>query len=227
MSPEGTIFCVKCGTQLPASAQFCGRCGTAVPQGMAAATPPAAPVVSATPVVSAAPVISVAPVAPATPTAPAAAAAVAPAVRAMPAYAGFWLRFLAVMIDGILLEVVILPVSFMVGLFVGLAGHGAEQAVLQVVAAILGGMVGLFSYWLYFALFESSAKQSTLGKRVLNLYVTDLSGNRISFARATGRHFAKLISSATLLIGYMMAGWTEKKQALHDMIAGTLVMRRS
>ena len=195
---------------------------------MAAATPPAAPVVSATPVVSAAPVISVAPVAPASPTVPAAAPAVSRvAVFTAPAYAGFWLRFLAVMIDGILLEVVILPVSFMVGLFVGLAGHGAEQAVLQVVAAILGGMVGLFSYWLYFALFESSAKQSTLGKRVLNLYVTDLSGNRISFARATGRHFAKLISSATLLIGYMMAGWTEKKQALHDMIAGTLVMRRS
>jgi uncharacterized RDD family membrane protein YckC len=145
----------------------------------------------------------------------------------MPAYAGFWLRFLAVMIDGILLEVVILPVSFMVGVFVGLMGHGAEQAALQVIAGILGAMVGLFSYWLYFALFESSAKQSTLGKRVLNLYVTDLSGNRISFARATGRHFAKLISSATLLIGYMMAGWTEKKQALHDMIAGTLVMRRS
>lgn len=106
-------------------------------------------------------------------------------------------------------------------------GHGAEQAALQVIAGILGAMVGLFSYWLYFALFESSAKQSTLGKRVLNLYVTDLSGNRISFGRATGRHFAKLISSATLLIGYMMAGWTEKKQALHDMIAGTLVMRRS
>jgi uncharacterized RDD family membrane protein YckC len=158
--------------------------------------------------------------------APAPAAAAAPAPVARPVYAGFWLRFLAVIIDAILIEFVIIPVSFMVGVVVGVAGAGGDRAVVQAIAGVLGGLSGLLIYWLYFALFESSAKQSTLGKRLLNLYVTDLAGNRISFARATGRHFSKLISSATLLIGYMMAGFTEKKQALHDMIAGTLVMRR-
>ncbi|HXZ26656.1 MAG TPA: RDD family protein [Terriglobales bacterium] len=183
--------------------------------------PAAAPVVVAAPVVSAAPAASAAQMAPV--------AAAAPAAAAAPRYAGFWLRVGAIMIDAILLEFVIIPLSFMVGLMVGLAGAGggADQAALQIVAALLGGLVGLLSYWLYFAFFESSSKQATLGKRVVGIYVTDLGGRRISFARATGRHFSKLISSATLLIGYMMAGWTEKKQALHDMIAGTLVLRRS
>jgi uncharacterized RDD family membrane protein YckC len=176
-------------------------------------------------------VVSAAPVAPATSNPAAAAAPAVPrvAVFTSSAYAGFWLRFAAVIIDAILLEFVVLPLSFIVGMVVGVAGAGSgvDQAALQVSAAVLGGLLGLGSYWLYFALFESSAKQSTLGKRVLGLYVTDLAGQRISFARATGRHFAKLISSATLLIGYIMAGFTEKKQALHDMIAGTLVMRRA
>jgi uncharacterized RDD family membrane protein YckC len=86
--------------------------------------------------------------------------------------------------------------------------------------------LGLIGGWLYEALMESSAKQATLGKMLLGLMVTDEAGNRISFARASGRHFAKYISSFTLFIGYIMAGFTAKKQALHDMIAGTLVVRK-
>ena len=73
---------------------------------------------------------------------------------------------------------------------------------------------------------ESSSLQATLGKMIFGMKVTDLNGNRISFARATGRHFAKYLSSMILFIGYIMAGFTERKQALHDMIAGTLVIRR-
>jgi uncharacterized RDD family membrane protein YckC len=80
--------------------------------------------------------------------------------------------------------------------------------------------------WLYFALQESSERHATIGKRALNIYVTDLQGRRISFGQATGRHFSKIISYLILCIGYMMAGFTEKKQGLHDMIAGTLVKRR-
>ena len=72
---------------------------------------------------------------------------------------------------------------------------------------------------------ESSSRQATVGKMALGLKVTDLEGRRISFARASGRHFAKYISGMILLIGYIMAGFTERKQALHDMIAGTLVQR--
>ncbi len=80
--------------------------------------------------------------------------------------------------------------------------------------------------WLYFALMESSVKQGTLGKMALGIIVTDANGNRISFGRATGRYFGKIISGAILCIGYIMAGFTEKKQALHDMIAGCLVVNK-
>lgn len=78
--------------------------------------------------------------------------------------------------------------------------------------------------WLYHALMESSAKQATIGKILLKIRVTDLNGQRISFGRATVRHFSKIISTWTLLIGFLMAGWTKKKQALHDKIAGCIVI---
>lgn len=83
----------------------------------------------------------------------------------------------------------------------------------------------LFSSWLYFSIMESSKAQATIGKMALSLKVTDMEGNRISFGRATGRFFGKFISEIILMIGFMMAGWTEKKQALHDMMADTLVIR--
>ncbi len=80
--------------------------------------------------------------------------------------------------------------------------------------------------WLYFALMESSSRQATLGKMLVGIMVTDLDGGRISFGRATGRHFAMILSALTCYIGFVMAAFTERKQALHDMIAGTLVVRK-
>lgn len=79
--------------------------------------------------------------------------------------------------------------------------------------------------WLYHALMESSAKQATLGRMALGIRVTDLNGNRIGFGRATGRYFAKILSALILGIGFLMAAFTAKKQALHDIPAGTLVVR--
>jgi uncharacterized RDD family membrane protein YckC len=94
---------------------------------------------------------------------------------------------------------------------------------------LLGGGVTIvllvFGSWLYEAFMESSSYQATLGKMILGMKVTDLSGNRISFGRATGRHFAKWISGMILCIGYIMVGFTERKQGLHDLLAGTLVRR--
>jgi len=58
---------------------------------------------------------------------------------------------------------------------------------------------------------------------IFGMKVTDLNGNRISFARATGRHFAKWLSTLILWIGFIMVGFTDRKQGLHDMLAGTLV----
>ena len=71
---------------------------------------------------------------------------------------------------------------------------------------------------------ESSSKQATLGKLALGIVVTDLSGNRISFGRATGRYFGKIVSGMIMCIGYIMAGFTERKQALHDIMASCLVI---
>jgi uncharacterized RDD family membrane protein YckC len=88
-------------------------------------------------------------------------------------------------------------------------------------------IASLMMNWLYYALFESSSKQATLGKMVCKLVVTDERGSRIGFGRATGRYFGKIISGLILCIGYMMAGWTERKQALHDTMAGTLVIKSS
>ncbi len=80
--------------------------------------------------------------------------------------------------------------------------------------------------WLYFALMESSPRQATLGKQALGIMVTDLAGQRISFARATGRFFAKILSGLILWIGYVMAAFTERKQALHDLLASCLVVAK-
>ena len=86
-------------------------------------------------------------------------------------------------------------------------------------------MVTIAASWLYEALMESSSYQATLGKMIFGMKVTDLYGNRISFARAMGRHFAKFLSGMILCIGFIMVGLTERKQGLHDLLAGTLVRR--
>lgn len=134
-------------------------------------------------------------------------------------FAGFWIRFAALLIDSIILVIVSILIGFVLGLFLGILGAQPEQA------AVAGNIVGVLIAWLYFALQESSPKQATIGKQAMGISVSDLNGNRITFARATGRYFAKILSGLTLLIGYIMAAFTEKRQALHDMIAGTVVVK--
>ncbi len=84
----------------------------------------------------------------------------------------------------------------------------------------------LIFIWCYYAGLESSPLQATIGKLAVGLYITDEKGERISFGRATARHFAKIISNMMLLLGNCLAGWTSKKQALHDIISGCLVLKR-
>ena len=90
---------------------------------------------------------------------------------------------------------------------------------------LITGAFNTLVNWLYAALLESSSYQATLGKMALGLKVIALEGHRISFARATGRHFAKILSLLMFLIGFIMVGFTRRKQGLHDMLAGTLVIR--
>jgi uncharacterized RDD family membrane protein YckC len=140
----------------------------------------------------------------------------------MQPYAGFWLRFVAFIIDSILLNIVGGVLGLIVGLGAGFGGL-SDGAVTGATAA--SSALSLIINWLYFAFMESSEWQATLGKKALSLVVTDEHGERISFGRATGRYFGKIVSWIILAIGFMMAGWTERKQALHDMLASTLVHR--
>ena len=122
-------------------------------------------------------------------------------------YAGFWKRLAALLIDSLVVSV----------------ASGA------LTAATLGiGVASIFVLpWLYEAVMLSSVKQATLGKMALGIIVTKVDGGRLTFARATGRHFAKWISACLLGIGFLIAAFTARKQALHDMIAETLVMNGS
>jgi uncharacterized RDD family membrane protein YckC len=133
-------------------------------------------------------------------------------------YAGFWKRFGAGIVDGFILMVAGVMIGGLIGLTNGLLPGASEGT------RGWGNIVGIIMGWLYFAVMESSYKQGTLGKMALGIKVTDLSGNAISFGRATIRHFGKVISTLLLLLGYVMVGFTARKQGLHDMIAGCLVV---
>jgi uncharacterized RDD family membrane protein YckC len=147
----------------------------------------------------------------------------------MPQFGGFWRRFLAYFIDAIIINVATSIVGGVIGVGIGmgaLSGAGASNmAALETISGLTGALIGLVGSWLYSALLESSSYQATPGKMALGLVVTDAMGQRISFGRATGRYFAKILSSLILLIGFFMIGWTARKQGLHDMIAGTLVYK--
>lgn len=127
-------------------------------------------------------------------------------------YAGFWIRFAAYFIDGVILAGVQFALMF---LFASDASMFAPNLTLQLFSLVLGIA--------YFAGMESSSRQATLGKMGVGIKVGNAQGQQITFVNALGRYFGKILSTLTLLIGFMMAGWDSKKQALHDKIAGTYV----
>ncbi|MEX2671983.1 MAG: RDD family protein [Phycisphaeraceae bacterium] len=132
-------------------------------------------------------------------------------------YAGFFRRFAAIVIDWLLLSLVTGALIFPL-----LGVDPASESDMRLPSVQLASAL---VWWLYFALMECSSLQATLGKRVLNIKVTDMFGRRISFLRATGRHFAKYLSALILFIGFLMAAFTPRRQALHDMLANCLVVR--
>ena len=141
-------------------------------------------------------------------------------------YAGFWRRVGAYIIDAILLNIVASIITSELGIDNGMGAvmSGDPEAIAAASSvASTGTLLNVVIALAYFAGMESSSWQATLGKKVLGMVVTDLDGNRISLPRAIGRYFAKILSAIILLIGFIMVAFTEKKQGLHDMIAGTLV----
>jgi uncharacterized RDD family membrane protein YckC len=135
-------------------------------------------------------------------------------------YASFGTRFLAFLLDFIILYVI----SEIFDLFLSFARIFGDSSDASFIGTSF--LLNIVVSWLYTALYESSEKQATLGKQALGIVVTDLANDRISFARATGRYFASFLSVLTLFIGYFMAAFTEKKQTLHDLIASTLVVKK-
>jgi len=142
--------------------------------------------------------------------------------------AGFWMRFGAIVVDSVLLGIAGTIIGALIGGGLGFILGAADMGLhaIQVVAGISGYIVGITLNWLYFTLMESSSTQATIGKMALGIKVADLNGNKISFGKANGRHWGKLLSFVTLWIGFIMAGFTRNKQALHDILAGTLVVRK-
>lgn len=133
-------------------------------------------------------------------------------------YAGFWKRFAAALLDGFILTIGgSILAACIIPSVIAEGDPSSERFVL---------LIPIIVIWLYYSLMESSSKQATLGKLAVGIYVADSEGNRISFCRATGRHFGKIISGIILSIGYIMAGFTEKKQALHDIMADCLVLSK-
>ncbi len=155
-------------------------------------------------------------------------------------YAGFWKRAFAFLLDSIILAIptTIVNIIIMVLLFKPVVGTltSATGPSPDIMMSIMGRYMACLALifvssvligWLYYALMESGKKQATLGKLALGIKVVDEKGQRISFARATGRFFGKWISSFVLSFGFYMAGFTRKRQALHDMLASTFVVNNT
>ena len=154
-------------------------------------------------------------------------------------YAGFWLRLAAYLIDYIIIytvqSFVFVPVLGLMGISFASKMDNVENmsdaetmGMAMSFAAIMGATALLTTIIaiLYWSLMESSKYQATLGKMALGLRVSDVDGKNLDFVKSLIRNVCKIISGMIFGIGYIMAGFTEKKQGLHDMIAGTLVVKK-
>ncbi len=139
-------------------------------------------------------------------------------------YGGFWLRVVAYIIDGILLNIAFGAVTLVTGVSLMPTDFWEMHSVDAFASAGALQAVSLIGTWLYFALMESSARGATIGKMAVGLRVVTDQGDRLSFLNATGRFFAKFISTVILCIGFIMVAFTDRKRGLHDMIASTLVV---
>jgi uncharacterized RDD family membrane protein YckC/Tfp pilus assembly major pilin PilA len=194
-------FCSQCGQQLPLNSKFCIKCGHQLEESTAAAKRGPPPLPTTPPSASGASNVG--------------ASNPQNVVTPMDVYGTFLRRFAAYIIDYFLIALVF---SILTAVLLPSSDKGDKtgQSLLTLVACA----------WLYKAISESSPWQATLGKRLFNIKVTGLNGERIGFGRATGRFFSQILSQLSFGIGYLMAALTKRHQALHDLIAGTLVIKR-
>jgi uncharacterized RDD family membrane protein YckC len=201
------MFCPKCGKETDASGKFCQWCGADIGSVPAPVSP------AVTPEEEEGPDIGV--------------------------YAGLGRRFVAFIVDFIIILLFDLVAMAVLGLTRGIQNSyfyfvqhvPADQLTTEgTMAAMYGSILAAYGIvlivipWLYFAGFESSRSQATPGKLLMHIVVTDMTGNKPTFARVTLRHFAKFVSALIIFIGFLMIGLTQKRQGLHDRIAGCLVL---
>ena len=141
-------------------------------------------------------------------------------------YAGFWKRVGASILDGLIVAAVSFAAFGASRLPNGQTNPDEVFRVLFSDQGLVEGLRGFLIQWAYYAVMESSPQQATLGKMAAGIKVADLHGNRLGFGRATGRYFGKTASTIICGAGYLMAAFTEKKQTLHDLMAGTLVLEK-
>ncbi|HTV57340.1 MAG TPA: RDD family protein [Verrucomicrobiae bacterium] len=216
------MFCSKCGGNVAEGAVFCAQCGQPVAAAAAPAPSYAPPPAPAVPSYSP-------PQYPPSQYAPAAQQVF---------YAGFWLRVVAAIIDGIIIGIpsAILFLLLFASALPELMHNQDNPAALMFTffpRFLLLVVIYIIGAWLYWAKMESSPWQATLGKKALGLYVTDLRGRPVSFGQASGRFWAgrglgmvPYLGGLYFLISCICAGLTERKQAIHDMISSCLVLRK-
>lgn len=192
--------CPTCGEPLPDGAETCPSCGKPV-KGSSSGAP--------------SPESGLPPIA-------------TPAIRRSAIFGGFWIRGLAYLLDWLL--VAILSVVLIFAPLVALGAVPADASYSWFVAfnrqTIAIRLLVFMLSWLYFATLESSPWQATLAKRVFGLIVTDLQGRRITFTQASWRYLAKLVFGTIFYFGFLFAAFTLRKQALHDLLGKTLVLKR-
>lgn len=139
-------------------------------------------------------------------------------------FAGFWKRVGAYLIDSIIYGFVMAIVSMVLVAFLMIVMKQGKEAITGLTLILYA--LGLFGQLLYFSLFECSSKQATPGKMALGIVVTNMQGGRIGLGRAIGRNCAQLISGLFFGLGYIICGFTDMRQAAHDLIASTLVVNK-
>lgn len=132
-------------------------------------------------------------------------------------YGGFWVRFVAAFIDGLILLIPFIICLALVGFGEGQSGSSTLW---------LGYFLFLIVWFIYFAVLESSSRRGTFGKQAMGLIVINMDGSQLTFSQASVRTIGKLVSTVILYIGFIMIGFTENKQGLHDMIAKTYVIKK-
>lgn len=141
-------------------------------------------------------------------------------------FAGFGLRTAAHAIDAVVLGVMFFILRLLLGDDLLNAFLAAPLGQKDTETLVLFFAILLIPGWLYYGLTESSEKQATLGKMICGLVVTNAEGKRLSFSHASARFFGMILSSCVFGFGFIMCIWTERKQCLHDLIAGCFVLRK-